>query len=213
MVGDRQSLPLFPLNLVLFPESQLTLHIFEERYKTMVRQCWKDETEFGVNLYENNYLHPVGCTARIEGILRSYPDGSFDILIVGTARYRLVDYKTTSTGYFLGEIDRFGDTQAEVPDALVSKALALYNRIVEMAYPGKEELRLARESRDISLFSYAIAEKAGIELQDRQRLLEQTSELERLTEVVAHMERVMPLLQDFERVKRIISNDGYMPRR
>jgi Lon protease-like protein len=175
MDTDRQSLPLFPLNLVLFPESQLTLHIFEERYKTMIRQCWKDETEFGVNLYENNYLHPVGCTARIEGILRSYPDGSFDILIVGTARYRLIDYHTTATGYYQGAIEVFRDTHIDVPEALVSKALAMVNQIIDMAYPGKEDLRLARESRDISLFSYAIAEKAGIELQDRQRLLEHRS--------------------------------------
>lgn len=212
MTADAPLLPLFPLHLVLFPESRLTLHIFEERYKTMIRQCWDEALPFGIHLYENNYLHPVGCTARVDGILNTYPDGSFDILVVGLERYRLIDFSTHPIGYYEGRIERIDDAAATSPQPLVDKAIEMFNRVVRIAYPDNEGMQIDAGNLSRPRLSYLLAEKAGIELVDRQRLLEEPSELLRLERIIQHLERLMPVLQDFEQVKHIIRNDGYLPR-
>ncbi len=65
-MSDVKTIPLFPLGLVLVPQMDLPLHIFEERYKRMIRECLEDGTEFGVVLLQGSGVHTVGCTARVE---------------------------------------------------------------------------------------------------------------------------------------------------
>src|SRR5512135_1448489 len=92
-------LGLFPLNAVLFPTSQLPLHIFEERYKELINACIREGRPFGVNLMENGTTHEVGCTARIAQVLTRYNDGRMDIVVEGERRYALLETDTTNQAY------------------------------------------------------------------------------------------------------------------
>lgn len=104
-------LPLFPLNTVLFPGMPLTLHIFEERYKRMIRTCLKTREPFGVVLTKNGdeafgplaEPHVIGCTARI---LETQPlkDGRMNIVALGQKRFRILslDY---SRPYLVGKVE------------------------------------------------------------------------------------------------------------
>jgi uncharacterized protein len=90
-------IPLFPLDLVLFPNMILPLHIFEERYKTMINQCVHDSEPFGIVLATginevtgNVETSPVGCTARISRVER-LPDGCMNIEVVGEERFHILD--------------------------------------------------------------------------------------------------------------------------
>ena len=74
-------LPLFPLPLVLFPRTSLTLHIFEERYKEMIQDCLRKHSEFGVLFAYQDSVENIGCTASISQVMRRYPDGQMDILV------------------------------------------------------------------------------------------------------------------------------------
>jgi Lon protease-like protein len=60
-MAEETRIPLFPLGVVLFPESRVPLHIFEERYKTLVEESLKQSTPFGINYVEDDRLHSVGC--------------------------------------------------------------------------------------------------------------------------------------------------------
>ena len=71
MRPDR--LPLFPLNVVLFPGEQLPLHIFEPRYRRMVRECLDAKSSFGMLLAVDDGLTRVGCTAEILEVVKRYP--------------------------------------------------------------------------------------------------------------------------------------------
>jgi Lon protease-like protein len=82
-------IPLFPLDVVLLPEMPLPLHIFEPRYKTMIRRCLAEKIEFGMILAANQGIAAVGCTAEIVRKLRDYSDGRMDILTEGRAIFRL----------------------------------------------------------------------------------------------------------------------------
>ena len=212
MSNEREHIPLFPLNVVLFPTSRISLHIFEEKYKVMIQQCMERESEFGINLYEKNYIHPVGCTAKVERITRKYPDGSFDITIQGNSKYRLIEYKADDDGYLVGSVEVFYDFQEQPADDLVLRAIALYNSLAEIAYSGQWEPEAFNDRRNSLTLSYVMAEKAGLELNDRQKLLELTSEPKRLEELIRHMERTIPVMREFEHVKRLVMNDGYLPR-
>lgn len=84
-----QRIPIFPLPLVLFPNMPLPLHIFEERYRRMMRHCIDNQEEFGVVQQSEDGYALVGCTAQIRGVLREYEDGRFDLLSFGKERFRV----------------------------------------------------------------------------------------------------------------------------
>jgi Lon protease-like protein len=79
-------IPLFPLEVVLFPGAALPLHIFESRYKEMIGECLAGKSAFGVVRAQREGLAVIGCTAEIIRILEKYPDGRLDILCQGSQR-------------------------------------------------------------------------------------------------------------------------------
>src|SRR6476620_9896855 len=86
----KRLIPLFPLQLVVFPRTQLPLHIFEERYKEMVGDAMRDNTEFGIVLAKEDGIVNAGCTVIVEQMLKQYPDGRMDILTAGRRRFEVV---------------------------------------------------------------------------------------------------------------------------
>jgi Lon protease-like protein len=83
-------IPLFPLEVVLFPGMPLPLHIFEHRYRIMVARCANENLEIGIILTAETGIVKVGCTAEIVEKLKEYPDGRTDILCEGRALFRVV---------------------------------------------------------------------------------------------------------------------------
>src|SRR5207302_1355449 len=92
MRADR--IPLFPLNVVLLPGADLPLHIFEPRYRKMVRECLDNKTEFGMLLALVDGVAGTGCTAEILEVVKTYDDGRMDILAVGREPFRVVELFT-----------------------------------------------------------------------------------------------------------------------
>src|SRR5436853_3351482 len=120
-------IPLFPLELVLFPETPFPLHIFEPRYKEMVSECLKNKTTFGIvrTIAEDDSvrLADYGCTAEIIHVLKTYPDGRMDIFVCGKQRFRLLtvnDERSFLRGRFEFAPDE--DTNAAALPQLRTKA-------------------------------------------------------------------------------------------
>ena len=87
---STERIPLFPLNVVLFPGQSLPLHIFERRYREMTRHCIETNSPFGILFYDEGNLARVGCSARIVKILKQYEDGRSDILTAGERVFQLL---------------------------------------------------------------------------------------------------------------------------
>ena len=87
----KRLIPLFPLQLVVFPRTHLPLHIFEERYKEMVGDAIRDGSEFGIVLAKEEGVLNAGCTVMVEKVLEMYPDGRMDILTCGQRRFEIVE--------------------------------------------------------------------------------------------------------------------------
>src|SRR5450631_3318318 len=125
-------LPLFPLQVVLLPGSQLPLHIFEDRYKEMIGEVLRDKLEFGVVLASEKGIVNTGCSATVDRVLKEYPDGRLDILTRGRRRFEVL-LLNDERSFLRGAVEFFDDDepdQAEPagPDLLRS-AMAGFNEL------------------------------------------------------------------------------------
>lgn len=212
MPDKKTKIPLFPLNLVLFPQSKLPLHIFEERYKNMISMCMQENRPFGVNLMSNNNISSVGSTAEVLNKFNVLPNGEMDIIIKGKSRYELKNYSLSTDGYFIGEVNFLEEDFSFDKDDLYTAA-ENYNKIINAAYNGTIEkvnpndLRWLDGSESASFF---MAQKCGLNLLERQQMLEIDKEQERLNYLLKYFEEVMPKIVEADRISQIIQSDGYL---
>lgn len=107
--NDRNmKIPLFPLNMVLFPGAALPLHIFEERYREMVGECLTERKAFGVVRADGEQMSIVGCTAQIVRVMERYDDGRIDILCEGIQRFEIEALDESRT-YLQADVEFFED--------------------------------------------------------------------------------------------------------
>src|SRR6202022_1859875 len=105
-------LPLFPLQVVVFPRTQLPLHIFEERYKEMVGNAIRDNSEFGIVLAKEEGIVNAGCTVAVEKVLEMYSDGRMDVLTRGQRRFE-IESLNQEKSYLQAEVSFFDDEDFE----------------------------------------------------------------------------------------------------
>ena len=138
MTDRQRTIPLFPLNVVLFPGGFLPLHIFEERYKLMIQRCLDGDSVFGVVLIKsgvevggNAEPHSIGTTARIVNVKRE-EDGRMNILVTGRERFR-IDSVLLRQPYMEAVVDALDDDSAEATEA---------DLIADMRQAVEEQIRL-----------------------------------------------------------------------
>lgn len=150
-------LPLFPLHTVLCPGIALPLHIFEERYRVMVRRCLEGSSPFGVVLIREGAeagggtiaFSAIGTTAEIRRAGR-YPDGRYDLLVVGTGRFAVEEVTVGDRPYILAEATLLDDEVADPDEArrLANLATRRFVRYLELLQPRDGE---STEEIDISV--------------------------------------------------------------
>jgi Lon protease-like protein len=205
---DTHLLPLFPLEMVLFPGSALPLHIFEDRYRVLIRECLEGKKEFGVNLLLEGKLSPIGCTASVSTVIRTYADGRLDVIADGGRRYALTGYDSDRAPYLVGEVEYLPESDKPSEEQLGKETVRLYNQLAATVYG--ETLPPVEYRNNDPLLSFTIARKAGMDLQERQRLLEISTEQERMQTLRDYFIEVIPKLKKLGEVERVIRSDGYL---
>jgi Lon protease-like protein len=188
--GLASSFPLFPLQLVVLPSEVVPLHIFEERFKTMMDECLANDTEFGVIWLADDGLHEVGCACRIERVLEKFDDGRINLLARGTTPLRVIE-RQRDLAYPAGVIEFLADASEEPRQELVDAARSAYAELVHKATdrsPGPEELA--------GMSAYAMAATVDFGLEAKQGLLGLRSENARL-QLVARLFRAALKRLDF----------------
>lgn len=200
---------LFPLSIVLFPDSAYPLHIFEERYKELMKDCIENEDEFGINFMTSSKMAEVGCTARISDIMKKYPDGKLDILVVGVKRFRVKHFTEGEKPYYLAEIEYFDDDDLAVDKLMLINCLDLFNTIADKIRTIKID-KININKLETEQPSFQIAQKAGMTAEQKQILLEMRSENTRLGYLSNHLRKLLPIVNEAESITKIIKNDGYI---
>jgi Lon protease-like protein len=210
-IAIMPQIPIFPLDLVVFPDTTYPLHIFEERYKAMIGLCLAEQSHFGIHLKSTGILHPIGTVVDVT-LLRRYDDGRMDILVKGLHRHVISGMNTRTTPYYLADSVTYEDRDdEEVNVSALMECLDLYNRVVK-AIPDLQAKRYSLENiLEMTLMpSFIFATKSGLNVQQKQELLEMKSEtrIEMLTEILS---LVVPKLEEFAEREKIIMSDGYFP--
>jgi Lon protease-like protein len=174
MADEVQDFPLFPLALVALPGELVPLHIFEERYKTMMAECMDSGTEFGIVWMSDDGLREIGCACAIERVLERMEDGQINLLARGTRPFRVLE-RQAHLPYPAGVVE-FVEDQSDEPDSkLAGDARAAYADLVKRATD--------REPEDAELDemgAYDMAATVDFGLDAKQGLLDLRSENARL---------------------------------
>ena len=206
-VPDR--LPLFPLGMVLLPGLLLPLHVFEERYRDLVRDLLElpePERRFGVVAIREGRevgadgvtaLHEVGCVAQLRRVT-PYDDGRFEIVATGGERFRLTGL-ADGPSYAVGLVewlpdDLGGADEAALLDRAVRTAFKHYLSALTQARD-EESLELGELPGDSLVLSYVVAASVVVDLEDRQRLLAEPDGVARLRAELALLRREATLLR------------------
>jgi Lon protease-like protein len=175
MAELQPDFPLFPLPVVLLPTEVIPLHIFEDRYKTMISLCIDEGSEFGIVWLSDDGLKDVGCTARVAEVLEQTEDGRMNILVRGGRPFRLLERQEEYV-YPAGKVELLGDqaTPADEEEA-GDDARERYADLLESLTSERPDPNALAE-----LSAYEMAATVEIDLDVKQGLLELRSEEERL---------------------------------
>jgi len=190
---DPIIIPIFPLEVVLLPDLPLPLHIFEERYKTMIADCLHNKLDFGVIYNHNNKMEQVGCTAKIVQIQKEYEDGRMDILVQGNYRFKIEEI-IKDKSYLQSRISYIEDDDAW-DDAnikeLVRTGIVLLENLEKVAFK-RNNIKFIRELSD-QIISFILTGISGFSLEQKQEILEMTSTAERLRLGIEQLQQVIAL--------------------
>jgi Lon protease-like protein len=197
-------LPLFPLQVVVFPRTALPLHIFEERYKEMVGGAMRDSSEFGVVLAKDGGIVNAGCTVTVEKLLQMYPDGRMDVLTRGQRRFEIVSLNEEKE-YLQAEVNYFDDEDSVEPTPeLRDQALSQYQTLMRLTGAGsRSEADLA--DRQVS---FQLAHHLP-DLDFQAALLRHRSETERLKQLNQYLALYIPRQRTVERMKELAPTNGH----
>jgi len=197
-------LPLFPLDIVLFPGVPLPLHIFEPRYKEMVAECIHNKIPFGMVRAKKDTLSEIGCSAAILRIVKKYPDGRMDIVTEGRQRFEILQVKQERS-FLQGEVGFFEDEPSLVNKSDQATVVQLHEQLFQVLGEPPEPDPPAN-----LLLSFRLAHELPVDLDFKQAILEMKSESERINTLIEYYRSTIPKVEKALRVRDLASGNGHV---
>jgi len=196
-------IPLFPLELGLFPGAPLPLHIFEPRYKEMISECLLKDQPFGMVRAKENALSAIGCSASILNVLKKYEDGRLDIAAEGTRRFEITQVNQERS-FLQAEVTYFEDEPSLPGKSAVDAVVQLHEQLFAvLGQPVDIE-------RDIELLSFHLANELPVDLDFKQTLLEMKSEAERIETLTEYYRATIPKVEKTLQARQRASGNGHV---
>ena len=204
--GVANIIPLFPLDLVLFPCAALPLHIFEPRYQEMVAECLSQKQVFGIarSRKEPASLAAIGCTAQIATVLKLYDDGRMDILTQGRRRFEILE-TNTERSFMQADVMFLEDAGEPASRAELSEIIRLNRELLKLTEtddPGFTE--------DLPELSFALTSSLPADLDFKQTILEMNSEKQRIEHLLAYYRFLVPKVRFMRRASKTVHKNGYV---
>jgi len=199
-------IPIFPLNIVVYPGEKLSLHIFEPRYKQLIKECFDSSKSFGIPTVINNRIQEVGTLVKITEIVQVYDNGEMDIRTEGLQVFRILEViKTVPDKLYSGSIVNYPENSIDTGNS----------RLMQQVIKGVKELhRLLNISKDFNkpdgeLKSYDVAHHSGLSLEEEYEVLGLLKELQRQEYLKRHLQKVLPMLLEMEQLKEKVKLNGH----
>jgi len=202
MDGPQRDFPLFPLGIVALPTENVPLHIFEERYRTMIDECLSEEREFGIVWMNDDELKPVGCACAVTKVLERMEDGRMNIIVRGTRPFRLLE-RQDDLPYPAGVVEFLHESEEQADDEVVRATRELYAELVEQA---TDSALSAEEIAELDAYRMAATVEFGADA--KQELLELRSENARLRLLTALFRAAIKRMELVERARAHAQSNG-----
>jgi Lon protease-like protein len=218
-VSGIKRLPLFPLPLVLLPNELLPLHIFEPRYRQMLKDVALDKNLFGVSYFEppESFIEKpatgsVGCAAEVREA-ETLPDGRSNILTIGVVRYRLLDYIESSEPYFIGDVEFFEDFEEDknLLNPLSDEVFELFRRIARAAHKlsGERGRFPDVQQTEPQALSFLVTAAFNLENNLKYQMLETRSTIERLERLREILLKAVDKMEESAEIHKIAKTNGH----
>ena len=198
-------IPIFPLNVVVYPGEELNLHIFEPRYKQLITECSEQKKAFGIPTVINSKLQDHGTLVQIIEMCKVYDNGEMDIKTVGLQVFRILELiKEVPDKLYSGAIVTYPDNLEEGKPALMQKVMAGIHDLHRLLKVNKEY-----KKTDEQIKTYDIAHHVGLSLQQEYELLGLFDERQRQEYLKRHLAKVIPTVAVMEQLKEKIKLNGH----
>lgn len=198
-------IPLFPLGIVVFPGEKLNLHIFEDRYKQLINDCYNNKKPFGIPTVINNAVMEYGTLVQILEIVAVYEDGKMDIKTEGSQVFRILEnIQHIPDKLYNGAIVNYPENNyngnAFAMQRLIAETRTLHKHLqLEKKFTKPDEL----------LKTYDIAHHTGMSLEEEYEFIGLMHELQREEYLKRHLKKVMPVVTEMEALKKRIKLNGH----
>jgi len=198
-------IPIFPLSIVVYPHENLNLHIFEPKYKQLIKECYEQKKLFGMPVVINNKMQELGTLLEITEITKEYENGEMDIKTIGTKVFRVLEViDSVPEKLYSGAIVNYPPNHEHGKRLLMNKVL---NGIEQLHQLLKVEKPLQKSEKE--LWSYDVAHSVGLTLEEEYELLTLMNELQRQEYLKRHLQKVIPVVAEMESLKAKIKLNGH----
>lgn len=197
-------IPIFPLEIVVYPKEKINLHIFEDRYKQLISDINKEKKSFGIPPVIKNKIAETGTQVEIEKIVKQYDDGKMDIIIKGTGIFRVLEViESIPAKLYSGAIVKhlINDETGSPHLKAVIKAVRELHNLLNITKDFKKP--------DEELESYDLAHHAGLTLDEEYELLNLLREDQRIEYLRRHLKKIIPVVAGAETLKKRIQMNGH----
>ncbi len=201
----KEQLALFPLQLVVFPNEQLNLHLFEPRYRQLLADVEQEGISFGVPTFLDNKIMPVGTEVLLEEVVERYPTGESDIRTRAGRVFRIHDFEPR-----LGDKLYAGGTVEWIyPDT--KEDASRNEEILELLRKLYQTLNIERELpiNGYDFLTYDVAHHIGLSTAAEYQLLCMMDPLSRQQIIIDHLRRTLPEAQEKEELRRKAMLNGH----
>ncbi|SEW09152.1 hypothetical protein SAMN05428988_1952 [Chitinophaga sp. YR573] len=198
-------IPIFPLGVVVYPDEQLNLHIFEPRYKQLIADCIKENKPFGIPAVIEKKVAEYGTLVDVVSIQKEYENGELDVVTRGTQVFRVLEIiQTIPDKLYTGAIVSYPDNQFRGNERLQSQVLQALRELHHLLQVNK-----GFKKPDAELSAYDLAHHAGLSLDEEYEVLHLFQEMQRLEYLKRHLMKVLPLMAEMERLKDRVKLNGH----
>lgn len=196
---------MFPLSIVPFPSEKVNLHIFEERYKIMINECYAENKSFGIIPYIRDMLMDYGVEMKLTEISKVHPNGEMDIKTEGVRVFRVIEFfKEAKDKPYPGAIIEYADN---IQDEDYGKRILIWDLMQELFDVLNVSRKFDKKPTDLSTFE--LGHHVALPLEEEYKMLLLEKESERQDFLILHLKKIISTLQNLEDLKEKIKLNGH----
>ena len=198
-------IPIFPLSIVVYPHEELNMHIFEPKYKQLIKDCFDQKKPFGIPVVINNKMSEFGTLLEITDITKTYETGEMDIKTKGEKVFRILELiNEIPEKLYSGAIVNYPHNHEHGKRILMDKVIAATKQLHKML-----NVKRTLHKNEDELWSYDIAHSVGFTIEEEYELLSFMNELHRQEYLKRHLAKVLPVVAEMELLKEKIKLNGH----